>query len=1332
VPDPLVAGLPSPTAISYAAGMAQVTLDLVPSKTVTANVYSGLVPTSAVGTGTSQGSGIIVTISETLDPGTEYYVTLTFDPVNGPWGLPSVLVWQEVTLTKATVAGRGIDLQWSLPTTSTIATVRASLYDGNANVVATDVFQGAGGRLVSPVSMSATDVRTISLTIVNGVVSGPGSTTDPLVLASPTLTGVSYEAVQAGGYTVVASVTAPGGVMPAGASIVATLQRDGVVVQEQLATADRSATDGNRAQEQTVSTWTATFQLSSALDPGVDWRVAPFFRSGVVSGPPGAAVPLPMVAPRLTAAEYDGTNLSVRWEPAAGQTGSAGAYVEVRRKDDGSLVASQNDPAGFGTSFALGTIDATKSYTVSLAPVLGSARGAAGPATALVVARPVLTKVVSDGRTARVALTVSDSNATATTYELETSGGDVVFSWIGGLSGGFAPLPDLGADTLYVTARATNGSVTGPPATRAPLVLTSPSIAGVAFGGTAVTGTVVAPTLPPLDSSSMTVSLLADGVRSGAPVTAGQGGSFSVPTGSTARAGLSLRASVSGMSGTVMVSGPDSPPVPVLATGPTIVSAALAQTGPSAWTVSARWSPAPGETAGTYQVDLSQNGTVSKTWTVAGHSLDDAAPALDPTKVPSLTVTAVGNYGKGPASAPATFQIAATTAVSARLDGNAVTASWSPSSAQPAATSYRLRLVRQSGGTWATIARTEPASATTARIELPSTELGTSTYGVTVDAAVGDAWVATQTVTSLIVQRPQVTAAVVSATDGSLKIDWTSSTGAGAYDVSVASGAGAALHKTVTSNTLTLQAADLPGAGIYELKVTPLAAATANTVTGPGSVPARLVLEAPPRVTASWDGRNARVSWEPVPSSEVTGYAVSLLTGTTVVTSTTVATSPATIAAAFDATKTFDVVVQPLGSLGAGRASAPTSLFRPGWYASTSAAQPPHVVPVRSPAMETFDIVVNLPSIFPAPVTTGLPTAPFQMAPATAPPFAYTLTMGKDTSVWKFGDTDRAAVSTAYAGLLTALQALHVTASGWRTVQDAIARSMPQTFDETLRYAYGFDPTNGYVDLVPGMVLRADFESYQYLGPSTAPTGFVDGFVSSNTYEYEIASYVSSGDVWLTGFDAFLSAVADQGTTVPPPASGDTLSSGGGGIVDLYYPAFRAPFIRLVYPPSLLDASTSDARPAFNVALLAAADYTALNQATQNLRQAQPLIDGVAVTYLRGRTMLSACIRVWVDGLARTVPLGTTVGNVLETMGARPPILTQDAGSTTPPGLALSGIELTRATGAAVTDTTHPYDVASRSPIVLSWGGGMAYSGSTDWLSLPLLAGDRIDTKHRS
>ena len=483
-------------------------------------------------------------------------------------------------------------------------------------------------------------------------------------------------------------------------------------------------------------------------------------------------------------------------------------------------------------------------------------------------------------------------------------------------------------------------------------------------------------------------------------------------------------------------------------------------------------------------------------------------------------------------------------------------------------------------------------------------------------------------------QAPTITS-IAFDTSGSLKIDWDAITGAGRYKVRFSIANKVVLEKNSTTNSLTLAASELPPSGIYDVTVQAFAIAENDDVSGPRSTALPAVVLAPPHVNVAYDGRTAKVTWEPLTSQAITGYVTTILDGATPVGSATTVGPAASIDVAYEATNNYNVVVQALTGAGAGQPSPEAAVFQSGWYPSTATDASSNIIPASVPAMSSYNIVVYLPNIFTTFVSSGLPVDPPFIFSLASAPYSYKLTMPANSAVWNFtANSIRSEIFDAYQALMSKLVQLNVTPLGWRMVQDAISRAMPQTFAETLYYGYGFVPGEGYIDLKPGMLLRADFESYQYLGPDQPVSAFLNGFVSCSSAVYDVGSYVTSGDKWLTGFDAFLSLVTQVGSTVQTPQSAGSTSSGGGGIVDLYYSQFRQSYVRLVYPPQILKDTEAKAQTAFNVAVLASNDYPTLETATQNLRKSLQPPEGVAATYLRGRTMISACIRVWLDGQA--------------------------------------------------------------------------------------------------
>ena len=729
-------------------------------------------------------------------------------------------------------------------------------------------------------------------------------------------------------------------------------------------------------------------------------------------------------------------------------------------------------------------------------------------------------------------------------------------------------------------------------------------------------------------------------------------------------------------------------------------------------TLNATWTSAKDARVNAYEVTFTVQGQKPVTELVYTNSWSqklDSAGA----ETASLSVRLVAGFSLGPAAAAVDAIIGKPEITGAAFNGAQLNLKWSAVS-DAAATAYVIAVVSggqvmseyTSGGTSAAI----PFAAGLDTIQVRA--IGPNSTGPFSEAF------------TPITSAPDITS-IAFGTDGSLKVDWEAIEGAGNYKLQLRLGNSTKLTKTTTTNSLTIPASELPPSDIYDLTVQAFANDKNDDVSGPASGPLPAVALSPPDVVVAYDGRNARVKWQPIVSSAISGYVTTILDGQTAVKTANSLGPAVSIEVDYAAQNNYTVVVQALTNNGAGQPSPPAALFQSGWYASSATNASSHLIPANGPAMSPHDIVVHLPNIFTSYVSTGLPTAPPFVFATTDPPYSYTLTIPASSGVWTFNaDSIRGDILEAYQALLTQLVQLKVTPLGWRMVQDAISRSMPQTFAESLFYAFAFVPGDGYVDLKPGMLLRADFESYQYLG-SDQTNKFVNGFVSSSSAFYEIGSYVTPNNQWLTGFDSFLSLVTQSGSTVPPPQSQGSTASGGGGIVDLYYSQFRKPYMRLVYPPDLPNDSKTEVRAAFNVAVLAANDYPTLEAATQNLRNAQTLPTEVAVTYLRGRTIISACIRIWVDNQPLIVPVGTSVGNILEGMGRRPPIVVPQNGN---PGIPLSGLTLERSIGYAVSNP-NGYSSARGVPIRLDWNKGMAYSATSDWLNVPLLPGDRITTR---
>lgn len=1047
--------------------------------------------------------------------------------------------------------------------------------------------------------------------------------------------------------------------------------------------------------------------FDSPLDPAFIWTasLAYTIEGGGTRGPLSVPVSLIVEPANITAITYDGTTVSASWDNGVGWPSPTGADVTIRDAQ-GQTVGSANT---LGTNVSIApdpplTPNTPYSLVVQANRGISSGPVSGGVAVLTYVATP--TAVSYDGETIGVAWENVGASEVKGILVALLDNGAVVQTQPGGTLKANMPAAVTPNGTYDIKLQTTGDRTTGPLGTAVPVISFVPRVTGATYVKSASTNSVeVKWTASSAHGvTGYKVQLYENGAALGNPVSVAGATTDQVTVNLESVLDTSKTHTVTVQATGDKSTGSLSMPGPIITASPQFVSVHY-----NATNVTAEWSAVGQDGVSGYKVTVDN--------TTQTTSLTSITFAFTPSSVnPPISVIALGATATGP-PASTTLLTAQVAVKSTSYDGSILKTTWLAPTPAPA------YLVEVLVGTNAVASQ----MTTALQAALPVALSRSDSYSVAVSPASADAIVIgpRSATAPTIVQAPTI-ASIAFDTSGSLKIDWDAISGAGRYKVQFSIANKVVLEKNPATNSLTLAASELPPSGIYNVTVQPFASAENDDVSGPLSAALPAVVQAPHNVRVAYDGRTARVTWEPLTSQAIAGYITTILNGATPVSSATTVGPAASIDVAYAATNNYNVVVQALTGAGAGQPSAPAALFQAGWYPSTATNASSNIIPASAAAMSNYDIEVYLPNIFTTFVSTGLPTdPPFVFSTASAP-YSYKLTMPANSAVWNFtADSIRSNIDAAYKTLLTKLIQLKVTPLGWRMVQDAISRAMPQTFAETLYYGYGFVPSEGYIDLKPGMLLRVDFESYQYLGPDQPVSSYLNGFVNSSSAFYDVGSYVSSGDQWLTGFDAFLSLVTQSGSTVPTPQSKGSSTSGGGGIVDLYYAQFRKSYVRLVYPPQILKDTEAKAQPSFNVAVVASNDYQTLETATENLRNGLAPPEGAAATYLRGRTMISACIRVWLDGQALVVPVGTSVGNLLDNMGRRPPIVIPQSGT---PGIPLSGIVVERSIGYAVTDP-NGYSASKAIPIRLDWNKGMAYSATTDWLSLPLLPGDHIITR---
>lgn len=499
------------------------------------------------------------------------------------------------------------------------------------------------------------------------------------------------------------------------------------------------------------------------------------------------------------------------------------------------------------------------------------------------------------------------------------------------------------------------------------------------------------------------------------------------------------------------------------------------------------------------------------------------------------------------------------------------------------------------------------------------------------------------------------------------------------------------------------------------------------TLTGPFGPPLVLPVGLPAIESVDYDGVTALVRWQGVAGA--TGYAVDVVVDQTgdraghAEAGTADREARVAVTPTPDPGKTWTVVVRALAGLSSGpRALAPllTPALRPALNGldGSDGTPLPRLFRATSLAAGPQPITAYLPplGITAASVPANPPAdTPFVIArnpdSATSDAYPYTLTIAG--AALSFAPADRATVRSSYLALVKEAEALSpaMTPRAVTIVRDAIARLLPQTFAETLYYAYGLSNPGSAVDLRPGTILRVSSPPYQSF-PTKPPT-YTQGYATGPVIDFELDDYLM-GSSWLTGFDGFLSwLVANDNLLVKDPLHSADWStvSGAADPADLYFASMRRPFYRLFFPQSLqnlIDPPVSSLVQQFT--LLGADTFTAISSATPS----KPT-DARGMVF-RGRPVLRVCIRVRVDDADTVVPVGTTVGNLLDRLGRRPP------GS--PP--ALHGLRLERALGAAVLDPSC-YDAGTGQSVLLGWRGS-GFGAGGDALSLPVLPGDRLST----
>jgi hypothetical protein len=1051
---------------------------------------------------------------------------------------------------------------------------------------------------------------------------------------------------------------------------------------------------------------------------------------------------------RLVSGQLVPGTLRLVFEPAGGGIVPTGANL--------TIFDSQGRSAGFvrvqGTTadlpFTAGPSGPYRLYLQGVLPIAGSGTGTfdgphtMGPIGAgipLPTVAPSVGAASYDGDVVRVSwqapTLVADSGPATYRLLVESAAGAAVEE-PAAEGGGSVVVGAVGADAWSVAGRTVQGRIAGLPGPAVDLLTAAPKVTSVEVGSATVTATVGLPV-----GTQVSGWIRAGDTVVAGPVDAGSGALvFDYEAVGSSGLGIVAQATVHGPPSLV---GPLSAPAPILGRPPTLRSVAIEtdSSDSSKWTIGALWDPADDPQVTGYDLALMQGTTVVAHSSGVPLSVSKSSLAAGPY---SVTLTALGAGGsKSPAAEqPVLFTapLLASTTLGSFDTGAVLRVSWE----EPAETgavedqAYVVVVFRQVVGSEQEVYRSAPTSALSASlplVDLPLDPDDEYTVGLlvvsgalTLDAG-SDGTAGTR---APIFQQVVDGLYSTTADSGTVTVHWRALPGATGYQVRV----GDERPVEVRTDSYDLPKIPAPNEALA-VRVDGYLTADGVIATGP-SAELRQVLTTQTAVTdVAYDGTHLTVGWQQV--ADATGYRVTVLEGAAAVPGAS-ATAGATGASVTfepgltDASKTYTVAVQVLRATGDTQSSGPLSpaadLFTAGWFpsrvpASTAA---PYVFPARTLAEATADtlgasgsdIDLYLGDLGAGNALQSLPKSSskgsFTLAASGDATRPYQLTIAGGGAAWAFDSSPiRSALAQEVVSFLQAVESAGAVPWGIAQLQLTLARAMPQTFQELLYYSYGLSfpggsVRHGSVDLRPGMVLRVASSDYLNVGGASSTT-WLAGYTGTSVTDYEVGSYQSASG-WMVGMDAFIARLVANGalSVNPPPADVSAGQEGGAAEgADLFYPSFQQPFYRLFIPTTLLSAShTGSTDTAANFTLAAASDYTALTTAVNVPSESS------TVAYFRGRSVLKVLIRVVLDGAELLVPVGTTVGNLLDRMARQP----------TAAAAALTGLRLSRGLGPVAFAAEEPLAVGARWPVALGWDGLQVYGPAWDALSLPLLHGD--------
>lgn len=1144
-----------------------------------------------------------------------------------------------------------------------------------------------------------------------------------------------------------------------------------LVIRLRMASNDSLVLGVSNTSGSGTSTTTAILQPSFPLSATESYMIDLIW---VTSGTPpvnidwnAAVMSAPVTASEVTVkgATFDGTNLITELSYGDSSAG-VGAQVNVYSLSGGvyvllgsaqtqtNFVTQTVNPQGMPPVYFLSTqavIPVNNLTSGGFAtPFSRGPQSLISPLSGVPVSASALTAASYDGTTLSLAwaLTTGLTGATAPTSSIiqVMSGTQVVATFNGGPSSAVIPLKVMNLTGITISVATVYNNIASKPISFS-IITQSPVVNSVVLA--AGTNPPVTATVSNIPAGYNAQGYLMNGNTVLAGPIAAVSGTITFPASAnynpTGMVGLSVVGSYFSVA-QAGVEGPKGSPSVLLATAPTLTQATIYTdpATPANWRIDASWNRLPDSASAiaSYTLNVLQAGTTIPPQSTSGTSVTMSIPktSIDITKTQTLQLWATGVSGGASPLQGSTALFVPPLLSSLATTGLQINAAWVAPVIPNVGTlklSYRLS-VSAAGNTL----YTGPLlNATQGSVPLADSSIPATGALVMVNASIGvvslitDASMPAGSRATPLLTAPTLNTVTTNPLTNISTLNWAAITGS-TYTIQFTNGAAPA---TAATNSYPLTAALAPGASLgYSV----MSSMTTNGViiSSPYSRTMFVPTNAAIIKSTRFDGSQATVTWER--TDPALSYYVSVYdnTGAQTYTPHIFNDTKATFSLTTVSSKTYTAYVQPVMEMGVGLSGPGKNIFNPAWFVSQQPAATAYPYTYIAPTMAALgtatalppvgqDIVMYLPELGLAAGALGataITQDPFKIEPSGQANLPYKLTIMGDAAAWGFTTAAiRAILQSTYVTFLKTIESpggslAGATPYGISLVQAAIAGALPQTFAELLYYNYGYSTSTtvgaGYIDLRPGMILRVSSSDYVNISQNGVPS-YINGYSSAGFMDYEIGAYANGNGSWRVGFDGFLNTLVSAGTITleAPVNSTSNVQAGIGNSLDLYYQQFIQPFYRLYFPSTIPSSWTVGSNTTnTNFTLVAAAKYADLQNTTVT-----PSVTN-ATAYFRGRTMVEVMIKIVVNGFERLVPVGTSVGNVLQQLGMAP----------TASSPLLSQIRLLRSVAAVNTSTTPTAAANPQLEVSLSWNGLQSYStgNGLNALSMPLLPGDQLLT----